>query len=247
LPSDALERKLTAIMYADVVGFSRLTGEDEEGTYRVLRERLARISELVSAQGGRGVKFIGDAVFAEFASVVAAVTCGTEIQAYLAETNRDLPEDRQIIFRIGINLGEVIIDGDDLFGDGVNVAARLERLSDPGGICISASVHKQVEGRIDCAFEDMGEQEVKNIVQPVRVYRVLMGTSAPAIGARKKTRSRKSRKTLAGAVMGAILLMLAAGGWYLIGPQFGSIQRDAAEVSRPSLAVLPFQNISGDK
>ena len=91
MPSDALERKLTAIMYADVVGFSRLTGEDEEGTYRVLRERLARISELVSAQGGRVVKFIGDAVFAEFASVVAAVTCGTEIQAYLAETNRDLP------------------------------------------------------------------------------------------------------------------------------------------------------------
>ncbi len=119
MPSDALERKLSAIMYADVVGFSRLTGEDEEGTYRVLRDRLARITELIEGQGGRVVKYIGDAIMAEFSSAVAAVACGEEIQLYLAESNEGLP--------------------------------------DPGGVCVSASIYQQVEGKIDCAFEDMGE------------------------------------------------------------------------------------------
>jgi len=233
-------------MHADVVGFSRLTGEDEEGTYLVLRERLSHITELIEGQGGRVVKYIGDAVLAEFASVVAAVTCGTEIQAYLAESNKDLPEDRRIVFRIGVNLGEVIIDGDDLFGDGVNVAARLESLSDPGGICISASVHQQVEGRIDYDFEDMGEQEVKNIANPVRVYRVLLESSAPSGVKRARRTKGRGRTGLIAAALGALLL-IAGGGWYVFDQTSDSSQVHKAAGSRPTLAVLPFQNISGDK
>lgn len=246
VPSDALERKLSAIMYADVVGFSRLTGEDEEGTYRVLRDRLARITELIEGQGGRVVKYIGDAIMAEFSSAVAAVSCGEEIQLYLAESNEGLPEDRHIVFRIGINLGEVIVDGDDLFGDGVNVAARLEGLSDPGGVCVSASIHQQVEEKINCAFEDMGDQEVKNIAQPVRVYRVVTG--APAASRTGRRGRQKSRKGAFVALAGVIVLIAGVAAWWFAGAP--GVQPDTvapATNTRPSIAVLPFQNISGDK
>ena len=172
-------RKLTAILYADVAGYSRLTGADEIGTHRRLGTALDLISDEIEGKGGSVVHYAGDAVLADFASVVAAVECAVSIQRRLAEGDAELPDDKRLRFRIGVNLGEVIVDRDDIYGDGVNVAARLESLAEPGGVCIGGAVHEQVEGRLDLEFEDLGAQEVKNIAKPVRAYRVKLG-EAPA-------------------------------------------------------------------
>jgi TolB-like protein/class 3 adenylate cyclase len=202
-------RRLTAILAADVAGYSRLMGADEEGTHERLKGHLGElINPKIAEHRGRIVKNTGDGFLAEFASVVDAVRCAVEVQRAMAERNAGTPPDKRIEFRIGINLGDVIAEEDDIFGDGVNIAARLEALAEPGGICISRVVRDQVRDRLDYAFEDMGEQQVKNIARPVRVYRV-----------------RDS---------GAANTSLAPTPPELPLPD------------KPSIAVLPFQNMSGD-
>lgn len=166
-----VDRRLSAILAADVVGYSRLMGRDEEGTLASLKEvRANLVDPAIARHNGRIVKTTGDGLLVEFSSVVDALRCAVEVQGRMTERGVDLPEDRRLQFRVGINLGDVIIDGDDIFGDGVNVAARLENLSDPGGICVSQAVWDLARGRIDVPFEDRGEVTVKNIAQPIRIY-----------------------------------------------------------------------------
>jgi len=200
-----VERRLVAIMAADVVGYSRLMGEDEEGTLAALKAIRRELTEPKIAENrGRIVKTTGDGLLVEFPSVVDAVRCAVEVQREMALRNAEVPEARRIEFRIGINLGDVIIDEHDIYGDGVNVAARLEALADPGGICVSRVVRDQVRDKLDFAFEDMGDQQVKNIARPVHVWRIRLGGTT--------------------AVPSALLPM----------------------PDKPSLAVLPFQNMTGD-
>jgi TolB-like protein/class 3 adenylate cyclase len=164
-------RRLTAILAADVVGYSRLMGADEEGTHERLKAHLGQLVEpKIKEHRGRTVKNTGDGLLAEFASVVDAVRCAVEVQRGMINREREVPEERRIWFRIGVNVGDVIAEEHDIFGDGVNVAARLEALAEPGGICVSRVVRDQVRDRLDYTFEDLGEQTVKNIARPVRVY-----------------------------------------------------------------------------
>jgi len=171
LASDRVQRRLTAILAADVAGYSRLMGLDEAGTARMLHEHRAVVDPIVARYGGRIVKTTGDGVLLEFPSIVAAVDCAVVVQNLMRERNRDVPEERQMLFRIGINLGDVLIDGDDILGDGVNIAARLEGIAEPGGICVSDDVFRQVSGKLDVSFEDIGNQQLKNIARPVHTYR----------------------------------------------------------------------------
>jgi class 3 adenylate cyclase/pimeloyl-ACP methyl ester carboxylesterase len=175
LATERVERRLIAILAADVAGYSRLMGSDEAGTARVLREHRAAINPIVAKHGGRIVKTTGDGALLEFPSIVSAVECARAVQYLMAERNTDVPEDRQMLFRIGINLGDVLIEGDDILGDGVNLAARLEAIAEPGGICISDDAYRQVQGKMSAEFIDIGEQQLKNIGRPVRVYRVHLG------------------------------------------------------------------------
>src|SRR5882672_10451336 len=169
-PVVGMERKLAAIFSTDVAGYSRLMGDDEEATIRTLTAYRALISSLVQHYRGRVVDSPGDNLLAEFASVVDAVRCAVEIQQALKTNNAELPEHRQMQFRIGINLGDVIVEGERLYGDGVNIAARLESLAEPGGICISGKVFDEVENKLPLTYESLGEQTVKNIAKPVRVF-----------------------------------------------------------------------------
>jgi adenylate cyclase len=169
-----LERKLTAILCADVFGYSRLMGEDEEATLRTLTSHRKLIDSAIDQHHGRFVNSAGDSVLAEFASVVEAVNCAVEIQTGLKAENANLSPERRMEFRIGVNLGDVMVEGEQIYGDGVNVAARLESLAEPGGICISGTAHDQVRDKLALASEDAGEQAVKNIARPVHVWRVLL-------------------------------------------------------------------------
>ena len=171
-------RRLAAIVAADVAGYSRLMGLDEVGTARTLREHRKVTDALVAKHGGRLVKTTGDGVLLEFPSVVDAVECAVAVQAVMAQRNEGVPQDRRMLFRIGINLGDILIEGDDILGDGVNVAARLEGIAEPGGICISSSAYEQVRGKVAVEFTDLGEQTLKNIARPIRAYAV--GLSAKA-------------------------------------------------------------------
>jgi TolB-like protein/class 3 adenylate cyclase/Flp pilus assembly protein TadD len=176
-----VERRLAAILAADLAGYSRLMGLDEVGTAQALREHLGVVDALVGKLGGRVVKTTGDGVLVEFPSVVDAVECALAIQAVMAERNEGVPLDRRMLFRVGINLGDVLVEGDDILGDGVNVAARLEGIAEPGGICISSSAYDQVRGKVAAKFTDLGERSLKNIDRPVRTYRVVNnGTSRKA-------------------------------------------------------------------
>jgi len=180
-------RRLAAILAADVAGYSRLMGKDEEGTLAALKAIRRELADpKIKEHRGRIVKTTGDGLLLEFASVVDAVRCAVDVQRELAERNADVPPDRRIELRMGINVGDIIKDGRDIYGDGVNVAARLEALAAPGGICVSRVVRDQVRDKLDFAFEDMGEQQVKNIARPVRVHRVLLSTqpdpSKPVMG-----------------------------------------------------------------
>jgi len=204
LTREHLVRRLTAIFAADVAGYSRLTGMDEEGTHVRLKEHLrVLIDPKVAAHRGHIVKNTGDGLLAKFNSVVDAMRCAVDVQRGMAERNSDVPNNNRIEFRIGINVGDVIEDNGDIFGDGVNVAARLEAIAEPGGICISDDAHRQVRDKLDIVFDDAGEQNLKNIERPVRVFRVRDGAAAIP------------RPTL-------------------------------ALPDKPSIAVLPFQNLSAD-
>jgi TolB-like protein/class 3 adenylate cyclase len=174
-----VERRLSAILAADVAGYSRLMGLDEVGTARILREHRAVSDALVAKHGGRIVKTTGDGVLIEFPSVVDAVECAVAVQAVMAERNKHIPIDRRMLFRIGINLGDILIEGDDILGDGVNVAARLEGIAEPGSICISSSAYEQVRGKVAVEFADLGEQSLKNIARPVRVYAAVPSRLSP--------------------------------------------------------------------
>ena len=194
-------RKLVAILAADVVGYSRLMGEDEAGTAKLVRERREAATPIVRALGGRVVKTTGDGVLLEFPSVVAAVECAIAIQKMMAARNASLPEAKRILYRVGVNLGDILIEGDDILGDGVNVAARLEGICEPGGVCLSGSAYDQVRGRIAAEFVDRGEQALKNIAQPVRAYALTPTaiaaakevSAAPAATARIMLSRRRSR------------------------------------------------------
>ncbi len=174
----SVKRRLTCILAADAVGCSRQMGQDEEGTIRVLTAHRAVIDGIITFHGGRIISTAGDSVLAEFSSVVEAVRCAVEIQEALKTRNDALPEKSRMHFRVGVNLGDVVVKNDDLLGDGVNVAARLETIAEPGGICISSSVYDQITGKLDLGFQDIGEQTLKNISRPIRVYRV-SGTGVP--------------------------------------------------------------------
>jgi class 3 adenylate cyclase len=173
MSGERVERRLAAILAADVAGYSRLMGQDEAGTLARLRtHRRELIDPKIAEHKGRIVKTTGDGLLVEFPSVVEAVACALSIQRGMAERNAPIPNDERIDFRVGINLGDVIVEDNDILGDGVNIAARLEALAEPGEVHVSGVVHDQVQGRLECSFEDTGEQKLKNIARPVRVYRV---------------------------------------------------------------------------
>jgi TolB-like protein len=199
-----MQRRLAAILAADVAGYSRLMGADEASTALALRKHRAAVDPIVMSHGGRIVKSTGDGVLLEFPSIVAAVECAVAVQKLMAERNADVPEDRRMLFRMGINLGDVLIEGDDILGDGVNVAARLEGVAEPGGICLSESAYQQVRDKIPIDVTDMGEQRLKNIARPVRTYRLRLDRS----------------------------------------PE--QVKPALALPDKPSIAVLPFQNMSAD-
>ncbi len=173
-------RRLAAILAADVVGYSRLMGEDEAGTARAVSERREAAAPIVASMGGRIVKTTGDGLLLEFLSVVAAVECAIAIQKLMAERNAGTPEDKRILYRIGVNLGDVLIEGDDILGDGVNIAARLEGICEPGGVFISGGAYEHVRGRVEAHFVDLGEKDLKNIARPVRVYAIKSGSEGAA-------------------------------------------------------------------
>ena len=246
MSTERVERRLTAILAADVAGYSRLMGEDEEGTLARLNEhRRALVEPKIGEHRGRIVKTAGDGMLVEFASVVEALRCAVDIQRGMAERNAALPQAKRIEFRIGINVGDIIIEGADIFGDGVNVAARLEGIAEPGGICVSGRVREDAEGKLEIAFEDMGEQKLKNIARPVRAFRVRLDASAaPPYG-----RRRWSARSLAVAAV-AITATLAAL-WFALPGDRPSLSRSVAPASpvtlaMPTVAVLPFANQTGD-
>src|SRR5215472_2655813 len=210
-------RKLAAILHADVAGFSRLMGEDETGTHQALNKLRSAIDPLITEHDGRIVSTAGDSVLAEFSSVVDAVSCGVEMQRASRGINDAIPPERRLELRIGVNLGDVIIDGDDIFGDGVNIAARLEALAQPGTVCISQTVYDQVRNKLALNYRPLGAHRVKNIAEPVRAYAVGLPAAVP----RRKGKGRLAAAaagavTLAGAGLVAWLLH-AGGGWELLG------------------------------
>jgi adenylate cyclase len=253
-----MERKLTAILCADVNGYSRLMGQEEEPTLRTLSSHRKLIDSLIERHRGRFVNSAGDSVLAEFPSVVNAIECAVEIQMTLRVENANVPPNRRMEFRIGVNLGDVMVEGEQIYGDGVNVAARLERLSEAGGICISDTVYTQIKHKLALSYEDLGEQRVKNIVEPVRVFRVLTEPGDAARPRNGKNKGRPSRKYLRRGIFSAAGLAIVIGSIVLV--QHLSLRQPATSASirpsenptlplpdKPSIAVLPFINLSGDR
>jgi adenylate cyclase len=253
MTTQEVKRKLAAILSADVKGYSRLMGEDEMGTIRTLNVYKEMMSNLIQQHHGRVVDAPGDNLLAEFASVVDAAQCAVEIQKELKTRNAELPENRRMEFRIGINLGDVVEEEGKIFGDGVNIAARMESLADGGGICISGTVYDQVENKLLLGYEYLGEQTVKNIAKPVRVYKVLMEPEAAGklIGEKKVEPTRWQRHALV-LVAALILIAAAVAIWrsYLQPTPTREVASKDKMVfplpDKPSIAVLPFVNMSGD-
>src|SRR5208282_1767403 len=204
----SVKRRLSCILAADAVGYSQLMEQDEESTIRVLAAHRAVIDGIIAFHGGRIISTAGDSVLAEFGSVVEAVRCAVEIQEALKTRNDALPDKSQMHFRVGVNLGDVVVKNDDLLGDGVNVAARLETIAEPGGICISSSVYDQITGKLDLGFQDIGELTLKNISRPIRVYRV-SGTGRPQPVAPPARPTRRGHAALPWAIGGLCLVALA--------------------------------------
>ncbi len=235
----SVKRRLTCILAADAVGYSKQMGQDEEGTIRVLSAHRAVIDGIITFHQGRIISTAGDSVVAEFSSAVEAVRCAVEIQEALKTRNDSLEEHRQMHFRVGVNLGDVVVKNEDLLGDGVNVAARLETIAEPGGICISSSVYDQITGKLDLGFQDIGEQNLKNISRPIRVYRVsgasaplrpLPPAAAPVPPAAAALRARSPLPWVIGAVVAAVIGAAVAwqGGWLRSASSDGASRMTAA-------------------
>jgi adenylate cyclase len=213
LTGERVERRLAAVLAVDVAGYSRLMGRDEEGTLADLkRSRKTLVDPAIASHRGRIVKTTGDGMLVEFASAVDAVRCAVEVQRGMVAQNGSVAQDARIEFRIGIHVGDVIIDDNDIFGDGVNIAARLEGIAEPGGVCISDDTHRQIRGKVDIVYDDLGTQALKNITEPMRVWRIQLDY-------------RSASTIRPGSARSADFLALP---------------------DKPSIAVLPFQNLSGD-
>ena len=249
---EPLPRKLVAILYADVAEYSRLTGEDEDATHRRLADNLDLLTATVDSYGGEVMNFAGDAALAKFEAIVDALSCAARIQSEIKVRNDELPDDRKVQFRIGVNLADVIEDRHEIYGDGVNVAARLESLAAPGRICISESVHSAVGNKLPFDYEFLGEREVKNIATAVKVYQIHLKPGAdlpePTGTSKKKRQTRRQMAVAAG-----VALMVSAGGilaWFEpwdSQEDSGSTERTAFSLpDKPSIAVLPFENMSDD-
>jgi adenylate cyclase len=212
LPNERIERRLAAVLAADVAGYSRLMGADEEGTLALLKAfRKTIVDPSIATHRGRIVKTTGDGMLVEFASAVDAVRCSADVQRSMADQNADVPQDKRVEFRIGIHVGDIIFDDNDIFGDGVNIAARLEGISDAGGVCISDDTYRQIRGKVEIVFDDIGPQALKNILEPMRAWRIRIDANAFALS------QNVSFET-----------------------------HPLALPDKPSIAVLPFQNMSGD-
>src|ERR1700758_1027140 len=242
----AVERKLAVIFAADVAEYSRLMGLDEVGTLRTLQAYRTILDRLIAAHHGRIFNTAGDSVMADFASPVDAVECAVAVQQAIAEENANRAAGEQMRFRIGVHLGDVIVEGANLFGDGVNIAARLEALAEPGGVCLSGAVRDQIGNRLPVGFAPLGEQRVKNIAEPVRAFKV-GGTPSTAKAGRVPTR------ILGAVVATAILIAAGGGGWWLwsgrhAGPEEAAVPSATRSFSAPrlSMVVLPFANLSND-
>jgi len=250
---EGYKRKLSAIFSADVAGYSRLMGEDEEATVKTLEAYKQVMFSLIEQSRGRVVDSPGDNVLAEFASVVDAVQCAVAGQKEIQGRNAELPEDRRMQFRIGVNLGDVIEEADRIYGDGVNIAARIAGLAKPGGICLSRTAYDQVKNKLKIGYEYLGEHSVKNITEPVRVYRVMMEPEAVGrVIGEKRFLGRISRKTAATTII--VLFIVAAGliSWNIYLQRSKKIEPASLDKmayalpDKPSIAVLPFDNLSGD-
>lgn len=271
MESDGPVHRLAAIISGDIVGYSRLIGTDEAAAVRLVTAYREEIELLVRQNRGELVDFTGDNFLAHFSSSLAAVSCAVEIQQVLRARNQSLPEDRRMRFRLGIHQGDVRMEGGRVFGTGVNIAARLEALADPGGICISGSIKDQLQGRMDLRTDDMGSKSVKNISEPVRVHRLIFGDAAASAASPATTASGPSYKVLAAAAVLVLLVAIGLGFWLSQGAgdsaspsvaanspasvrTLPSGRDDAARRStansnledRPSIVVLPFTNMSGD-
>jgi adenylate cyclase len=248
------KRKLSTVLSADVKGYSRLMGEDESGTVRTLKAYREIMTTIIHQFRGRVVDSPGDNLLAEFASVVDATDCAVRIQEKLKDKNAELPENRKMEFRIGLNLGDVIEDGERIYGDGVNIAARVEGLAEGGGICISKTVYNHIKNKLNLGYEYLGDHTVKNIAEPVRVYRVLMEPEAAGkVIGEKRFLGKLSRKAALAVI---IFLAIVAGGligWNIYLHQSKKVEPASLDKmlyqlpDKPSIAVLPFDNLSGDQ
>ena len=254
MPQEGFKRKLTAILSADVVGYSRLMGEDEAATVQTITAYRETMTRLIQQYRGRVVDSPGDNLLAEFASMVDATQCAVKIQEELTIRNDELPEERRMQFRIGINLGDVIEEGERIYGDGVNIAARIEGLAEGGGFCISGSAYEQIENKLALRYEYLGEHAVKNISKPVRVYRVPMESrAAPEVSKQKRAGLRRWKGSVLALV---VVIAVGAGALAVWNPDFREYcprwltammdRIGITPMEKPSIAVLPFDNLSGD-
>ena len=247
-----VERKLAAILAADVVGYSRLMGADEVGTLRALKTlRRDHLDPTIAAYGGHIVKTTGDGLLVDFASVVDAVACAVAIQRKMLERNAAVPEDKRLVLRIGINVGDIIVDGNDIFGDGVNIAARLESICEPGGLCISEIARDQVRDKLPLTFADLGEQQVKNIARPVRVFGLAPQAIAETgeLSPGRATPVKRGHRAALAAVLAIVLILAGAGAWWAVRDSPPASRTAAAPPSsstdlRPTVAVLPLVSLA---